>query len=49
MVNQLKNIQNILCQMMTDVINLFLIDRGLDSYVNKFRIRMEAPINTRRN
>lgn len=40
----IKNIQNILCQMMTDVINLFLIDRGLDSYVNKFRIRMEAPI-----
>jgi hypothetical protein len=40
----IKNIQNILCQMMTDVINLFLIDRNLDSYVNKFRIRMEAPI-----
>lgn len=40
----IKNIQNILCQMMTDVINLFLIDRGLDSYVNKFRIRMEPPI-----
>lgn len=40
----IKNIQNILSQMMTDVINLFLIDRGLDSYVNKFRIRMEAPI-----
>jgi len=40
----IKNIQNILCQMMTDVINLFLIDRGLDSYVNKFRIRMQAPI-----
>lgn len=40
----IKNIQNILCQMMTDVINLFLIDRGLDSYVNKFRIRMESPI-----
>lgn len=40
----IKNIQNILCQMMIDVINLFLIDRGLDSYVNKFRVRMQAPI-----
>jgi len=40
----IKNLQNILCQMMTDVINLFLIDRTLDSYVNKFRIRMQAPI-----
>lgn len=40
----IKNIQNILSQVMTDVINLFLIDRGLDSYVNKFRIRMQSPI-----
>lgn len=40
----IKNIQNILCQMMIDVINLFLIDRGLDSYVNKFRVRMQAPV-----
>jgi len=42
--NSIKNLQNILCQMLTDVINLFLIDRNLNSYVNKFRIRMEAPI-----
>lgn len=39
-----KNIQKIMCQMLTDVINLFLIDRGLDSYVNKFTVRMQAPI-----
>lgn len=39
----IKNIQNILCQMITDVINLFLIDRGLDNYVNKFTVRMQAP------
>lgn len=39
----IKNIQNILCQMITDIINLFLIDRGLDNYVNKFTVRMQAP------
>lgn len=40
----IKKIQNVLCQTVTDIINLFLIDRGLDNYVNKFRIRMQAPI-----
>lgn len=39
----IKNIQNILCQMLTDVINLFLIDRGLDNFVNKFTVRMQTP------
>lgn len=39
----IKNIQNILCQLVTDLINLFLIDRGLDNYVNKFTVRMQAP------
>lgn len=39
----IKNIQNILCQLITDVINLFLIDRGLDNYVNKFTVRMQTP------
>lgn len=40
----IKNIQNILCQMISDLINLFLIDRNLDNYVNKFTVRMQAPI-----
>lgn len=40
----IKNIQNILCQMITDLINLFLIDRGLDNYVNRFQIRMQTPV-----
>ena len=29
--------------MVTDILNLLLLDRGLDSYVNKFQIRMQAP------
>ena len=40
----IKNIQNILCQMITDLINLFLIDRNLNNYVNKFVVRMQAPV-----
>ena len=40
----IKNIQNILCQLVTDVINLFLIDRGLDNFVNKFTVRMQPPV-----
>ena len=40
----IKRIQNVLCQMVTDIINLFLIDRGLDNYVNKFRVRMQTPV-----
>lgn len=42
--NTIKKIQNVLCQLVTDIINLFLIDRGLDSYVNKFQIRMQTPV-----
>lgn len=40
----IKNVQNVLCQMLTDLINLFLIDRGLDNYVNRFRVRMQPPV-----
>lgn len=40
----IKNIQNILCQMITDLINLFLIDRNLNNYVNKFTVRMQTPV-----
>lgn len=40
----IKKIQNCLCQLVTDILNLFLIDRGLDNYVNKFTIRMQTPM-----
>ena len=36
--------QNTLCQMVTDIINLFLYDKHLDAYINKFTIRMQAPL-----
>lgn len=39
-----KRIQNTMCQLVTDLVNLFLIDRGLENYLNKFTIRMQAPI-----
>lgn len=39
----IKRIQNTLCQMITDAVNLMLIDKGLDNYVNKFTIKMQAP------
>lgn len=40
----IKRIQNTICQMITDLINLFLIDKGLTNYVNRFSIRMQAPV-----
>lgn len=40
----IKRIQNTMVQCLTDAINLMLIDRGLTSYVNKFTIKMLAPI-----
>lgn len=39
-----KRIQNTLCQMITDIINLYLWDKGLKRYINQFTIRMQAPI-----
>lgn len=39
-----KRIQNSFIQALTDVINLFLLDKGLDNYVNKFTLRMQAPV-----
>ena len=41
---EIKQIQNTFIQMLTDLINFFLIDRGYTSYINKFRLRMQAPI-----
>ena len=42
----IKRIQNSVIQMITDLINLMLIDKGFDSYVNDFTIRMQAPTGT---
>jgi len=40
----IKRIQNTLCQTITDVINLFLVNKELTSYINKFTIKMQAPV-----
>ena len=39
-----KRIQATIKQALTDVINILLIDRGLDSYVNKFDLQMQEPV-----
>lgn len=39
----IKRIQNTMIQAITDAINLMLIDKGLDSYVNEFTIHMLIP------
>lgn len=38
-----KRIQNSILQGLTTVINIMLIDKGLDSYVNKFTLHMLPP------
>ena len=40
----IKRLQNTLVQAITDLVNLMLLDRGLTSYINKFTIRMQAPV-----
>lgn len=40
----IKRIQNTLIQAITDVVNLMLLDKGLTAYINKFNLRMSAPI-----
>ena len=40
----IKRIQATMCQALTDTINILLIDRGLDNYVNKFSIHMQPPV-----
>lgn len=37
-------IQNALAQMITDAINLMLLDKGLDNYVNDFTIYLTPPV-----
>lgn len=39
-----KRIQATMKQAITDIVNILLIDRGLDSYVNKFTIQMQEPV-----
>lgn len=39
----IKRIQNTVIQGITDVINLMLIDKGLQSYLGKFTIKMQPP------
>ena len=39
----IKRIQSTLIQMITDIINLILIDRNLHSYIGKFTIKMLPP------
>lgn len=39
----IKRIQNTLIQAITDAIHLMLLDKGLDSYINKFKLHMVAP------
>lgn len=39
-----KMLQNALIQALTDAVNLMLLDKDLDSYVNKFTIKMHPPV-----
>lgn len=39
----IKRIQNTMIQMLTDAINLILIDTGNEAYINKFALKMQAP------
>lgn len=39
-----KRLQGVVCELVTDIINLFLIDRGMTNYVNKFKIKMQTPV-----
>lgn len=40
---EVKRIQNATVQMLTTLVNIFLLDRGMNSYVNHFRLRMLPP------
>ena len=38
-----KRVQNAMIQALTDAINLFLLNKGLKSYLNNFTLKMKAP------
>lgn len=40
---KIKKIQNALCQGLTTIVNLYLMDMGLSKYLNKFTINMLSP------
>jgi hypothetical protein len=40
----IKRVQNSVIQMVTDVINLILINKGLKSYINNFVLKIKAPV-----
>ena len=42
----IKRIQNAYVQGITDLLNLFALDKGLDGYVNNFKVRMVSPATT---
>lgn len=39
-----RRVQNSYIQMLTDAINLFLINRGCKSYINNFTLKMKTPL-----
>lgn len=39
-----KRVQNSLIQMLTDAINLFLLNKGCKSFLNNFTLKMKAPV-----
>lgn len=39
-----KRVQNAIIQALTDAINLFLLNKGLKSYLNNFTLKMKAPV-----
>lgn len=41
----IKRIQAVMLQTLTDAVNILLLDRGLDRYVNQFTLRMQEPVS----
>ena len=41
---KVKRIQTVLVQLVTDIINIYLMQKGLISYINKFNIKMNTPV-----
>lgn len=39
-----KRVQNAIIQAITDAINLFLLNKGLKSYLNNFTLKMKTPV-----
>lgn len=39
-----KRVQNAIIQAITDAVNLFLLNKGLKSYLNNFTLKMRAPL-----